>query len=409
MKALQKNIKIKDIQVSRNLKWVILRLLRWHELSLKELCYMLDKIYLGYWAINHNLISKKVEDLKKHDLIREEKTYKITDKGLEVLEEREKRLKKYDRKIFTKQACANYSLGGNAGLSAFEFAIGFLSGSIGLIADAVHTGIDIIASAITWIGIKINKEAQAGIVGGVVLFGIGGLIVYESIKNIFKAEPIAFQAIALVTIIINIIINGLFSFYKFYVGGKTLSMALIADAYHTKTDIWSSVAVLIGLVGATFGLYVLDSIAGMVVSLFILYGSYELIIESIKVLKGKDPDMEKFSRFLASHLKALTSRGAFVSLWLLNLKDMTKKENLDHIKRGFGRRFPVGLEDKDYEEVYKKLKENGYIESKDGKLTITLDGLEELRRLANMKTPFLGMLQPRFLNAKKIHWFSQGL
>ena len=66
-----------------------------------------------------------------------------------------------------------YSLWGNVGLSALEFIIGFLSGSIGLIADAIHTAVDIIASAITWIGIKINKEAQAALIGGIILCGIG--------------------------------------------------------------------------------------------------------------------------------------------------------------------------------------------------------------------------------------------
>lgn len=105
-----------------------------------------------------------------------------------------------------------------------------------------------------------------------------------------------------------------YSDYKFYVGGRTRSISLVADAYHTKTDIWSSVAVLIGLVGATMGLLILDAIAGVVVSLFIILGGYELIKESKKVMQGQDPNIEKFSKFLESHLKVLPDGGAFASL-----------------------------------------------------------------------------------------------
>ena len=401
--------KIKDSQIKNSIRWHILRLLRLKSRTREELINKLNDLYLGYWPVNGELIEANLDQLRKEGLISYSDKYEITEKGIGSLVAREREFQRHSRKLFSKEACANYSLWGNVGLSALEFAIGFLSGSIGLIADAVHTAVDILASAITWIGIKINKEAQAGVIGGIVLFGIGGFIIYESITKIFESAAITFQAVALATIIVNIGVNGLFSYYKFYVGGRTRSIALVADAYHTKTDIWSSVAVLVGLLGATMGFFMLDAIAGMVVSLFILYGGYELISESIKVMQGEDPKLEKFSGFLGSHLEVLPDRGTFVSLWLLNLQEMKKGEHLEHMKKGFGMRFPIGLEDKDYESIYTKLDEDGLIESHQDRLRLTEVGRKELERLAEMATSYIGALKPKFLNARKINWFAEGL
>lgn len=157
------------------------------------------------------------------------------------LGKRERNIEQCHVSRLSKEACAKYSLLGNVGLSALEFIIGFLSGGIGLIADAVHTGIDIVASAITWISIRINREAQAAFLGGIILCGIGAFIAFESITKIFKPAEIQFQVLALITIVINIAVNAYFSYYKFYVGGQTRSISLVTDAHHAKTDIWSSV------------------------------------------------------------------------------------------------------------------------------------------------------------------------
>lgn len=406
---LEKRLQIKDSQVKSSLKWHILRLLRLEKHTNEELIKRLNDMYLGYWPINNDLIQIKLDNLLKEGLISQSDKFEITQNGLDALVTREKASLKHDMRLFSKEACAKYSLWGNAGLSALEFVIGFLSGSIGLIADAIHTAVDIIASAITWIGIRINKEAQSGVFGGIVLFGIGGFIIYEALTNIFESATITFQAVALATIVVNIGVNGFFSYYKFYVGGRTRSIALVADAYHTKTDIWSSVAVLVGLIGVTLGFSSLDAIAGMIVSFFILYGGYELISESIKAMQGEDPRLERFSRFLGSHLEVLPDRGTFVSLWLLNLQEMTRKEHLEHMKKGFGRRFPIGLDDKDYESIYAKLERDGLVELVQDRLRLTEAGRKEMKSLAEMAAPYIGVLQPRFLNARKINWFAEGL
>lgn len=415
----EKRMQIKDSQVKKNLNWHILRLLRLNRGTRQELTDKLSNMYMGYWQVNEELIGSSLNWLKSEGfieysdksrtiiLVRDK--YEITKKGSDALNKKERDIEQFYVRRISKEACAKYSMWGNVWLSALEFIVGFLSGSIGLIADAVHTGIDIVASAITWIGIKINKETQAALLGGIILCSIGVFVAFESITKIFKPVEIHFQAVALVTIVINIAVNSFFAFYKFYVGGRTRSISLIADAYHTKTDIWSSVAVLIGLLGATIGFFVLDAIAGAVVSIFILLGGYKLIKESYKVMHGEDPKIEKFSKFLETHLKVLPDRGTCVSLWFLNLKEMTKEENLERVKKGFGRRFPVKPEDKDYETIYAKLEKECLVESVEGKLRLTEKGRKELKMLADKPVATKIGTKRRFLNLRKINWFAEGL
>nr|QNO53450.1 zinc transporter ZitB [Methanosarcinales archaeon ANME-1 ERB6] len=402
-------LKIRDYQVKKNIRWHILRLLRLGSRTRQELIDKLSDMYLGYWQVNNELIARNLSQLESEGLIScgDNYDHEITERGLEDLDNKEKALEEYDTKYISKEGCAKHSLWANVGLSALEFVIGFISGSIGLIADAVHTAVDILASAVTWIGIRIDKETQAVFLGGIILCGIGFFIGFGSLRNVLRGVEISFQLVALITIAINITINGFFSFYKFYVGGRTRSISLVADAYHTKTDIWSSVAVFVGLLGATFGFFTLDSIAGAVVSIFIFFGGYELIHESRKLKQGEDPKLEKFSRFIKLHLKKLTYNGVWISLWLLNLQEMTKEEHLNCLKRGFGRRFPVMLEEDDYDRIYSILEGEGLVENIGGKLKISEKGSEELK--AKAIPPDVPSVIRRFWFTRRIGYNAEGL
>ncbi|NOR77514.1 MAG: hypothetical protein GQ523_03625 [Methanophagales archaeon] len=126
-------------------------------------------------------------------------------------------------------------------------------------------------------------------------------------------------------------------------------------------------------------------------------------------MQGEDPKMEKFSKFLEGHIKVLPDRGAFVSLWFLSLQEMTKEENFERVKKSFGRRFPVGLEDKDYETIYAKLEKDHLVESVHGKLRLTDKGRKELNILAEKPVAYIAWTKRKFLNARKIDWYAEGL
>jgi cation diffusion facilitator family transporter len=402
---------IKDSEVKKSLSWHILRLLRSSSRTKQELKDKLNDIYLGHWQVNDGLVNANLDRLCEEHLIKySDSKYEIAEGGVQLLSDKDRDIERNLAKSLSKDACAAYSLFGKVGLSCLEFVVGYLSGSVGLVADAMHTAIDIGASAITWAGIKTDREAQAALSGGLILIGVGLFIAFESATKILEPAQIQFQTAAIIAIIISILVNGFFSYYKFYVGGRTRSISLIADAYHTKTDIWSSVAVFVGILGSSAGIVVLDALAGISVSLFIILGGLELISESRKVMKGEDPRMEKFSKFLDGHLKALQDRAIFVSLWFFNLQGMTEEEYMRCIEKGFGRRYPISLEEKDYKTIYNNLRRDDLIEpSKGGRFELTDKGRMKLMELAERPAAYMAWPRRRFLNPRQIHWYTEGL
>ena len=119
--------------------------------------------------------------------------------------------------------------------------------------------------------------------------------------------------------------------------------------------------------------------------------------------------MEKFSNFLKKHLEVLPDRGTLVSLWLLNLQVRTKEEHLERLKRGWGRRYPVGLEERDYDPVYEKLENDGLVESTQGKLVLTQQGRRELENLTMKQAYGPPWAMRRHGFARIIGYFAEGL
>ena len=122
-----------------------------------------------------------------------------------------------------------------------------------------------------------------------------------------------------------------------------------------------------------------------------------------------DPKLEKFAKLLENHLKALPVLGALTSLWFFSLQEMTKEENLERVKKGLGRRFPIGLEDKDYEAIYAKLEKDSMVESVHGKLRLTERGREELKTLFEHRASYLSWLYRKSIYPRKINWIAEGL
>ena len=79
------------------------------------------------------------------------------------------------------------------------------------------------------------------------------------------------------------------------------------------------------------------------------------------------------------------------------------------MKKGFGRRFPVKLEEKDYETIYKNLEENNLVKLIQDKYQLTEKGYKELNKLSDLGSSYISGFQPRFLNIRKIEWFAEGL
>ncbi|TXL64991.1 cation transporter [Cerasibacillus terrae] len=185
---------------------------------------------------------------------------------------------------------------------------GVLAGSKALIADAFHSASDIVSSIVVLLGVKIaNKppdeehpyghgkaENIASNIVALLLIVVGIELSISSIKVLFGERPPAPAGLALVILLISIIIKEILFRYKYYVGTKYRSAALISDAWHHRSDSLSSIAALFGvgasMIGEHFNLSYLiygDALAGIVVAVIVIKVGYQLAKEASIVMLEK--------------------------------------------------------------------------------------------------------------------------
>jgi len=186
----------------------------------------------------------------------------------------------------------------NLGLASLKFIIGFFSHSIALMASALDSGLDIISSFITFVGIRTAEkpadikhpygheryESLVSFVIVLLLFASAGWVLFEAAKNIVTKEEMAqFSLLGIMVMAVSVIITEIMARLKFYFGNKFSSLALVADAEHSRADVISSSAVLGGLFLVKF--YPLaDSFLAVFVAGYIFYQAYRLGKEAVDSL-----------------------------------------------------------------------------------------------------------------------------
>lgn len=225
------------------------------------------------------------------------------------------------------------SIIGNFLLSGFKLFAGIFGKSGAMISDAVHSLSDVFTTFIAIIGIKIAKkgpdekhpygherlECVASIILGVLLFITGVFIGKAGISTIIEGtyDKIAIPGtIALIAAILSIVVKEAMYWYTRYYAKKLNSSVFMADAWHHRSDAFSSVGSLIGIAGAMLGVPVMDSIASVVICLFILKVSIDIIRDALRKMTdtscGKSFD-EKLSEYISQqenvlHVDVLHSR-----------------------------------------------------------------------------------------------------
>ncbi len=196
------------------------------------------------------------------------------------------------------------SIGINIGLVILKLTLAFISGSLALVADAWHSGSDVGASGLVWAGARISRRGGRGnlvVVENVIGITIAALIFWAAVGIFQKVSAVASSQIRNLPIaIVGSLAAALISYfaaqYKLYVGRETSSVSLIADGYHSRMDMLTSVAVVIGLMGHAIGIG-LDHIAAVVVGVFIVGSGVEILSASIAGLKaGTTTDTTGFAK-----------------------------------------------------------------------------------------------------------------
>ncbi len=189
-------------------------------------------------------------------------------------------------------------------LTISKLVIGIMTGSLGILSEALHSGLDMIAAIITYFSVRISDkpadkqhnyghgkiENFSAFIETILLVITCIWIVYEASNRLITGKThIEVGVWSYIVVISSIIIDISRSRALSRVAKKYNSQALEADALHFSTDIWSSAVVLLGLICANFGYYFADSIAALGVAIIVLFVSYQLGKRSIDVLLDKAP------------------------------------------------------------------------------------------------------------------------
>ncbi len=194
-------------------------------------------------------------------------------------------------------------------LAFLKGAVGIYSGSTVLFADAVHTGLDIFASLAVWIGLKISLKSSKHFPYGyykaenIIALFVSLLILLSGVELLREGftganttSQIEFQGLALATAVFSVLtIYGL-SIYKRNVGTKINSQSLIADAVHSYTDAFSSMIVVVAVLGSMLGISKLDSLGTIVISLLIFKMGIESARDAVLTLMDAWLDEEESER-----------------------------------------------------------------------------------------------------------------
>lgn len=198
----------------------------------------------------------------------------------------------------------------NTLLAIVKFIAGIFSNSGAMISDAVHTLSDVLSTFIVIVGIKISRkksdvthryghermESVASLLLATLLFITGFVICIDGINKIvdFNFTSVEVPGIlALVVAIISIVSKELMFWYTKSAAKIIDSQALMADAWHHRSDALSSIGALIGIVGSKLGFPILDPIASIVIALFIGKASFDIFKDATDKLVDKSCDEEK--------------------------------------------------------------------------------------------------------------------
>ena len=196
----------------------------------------------------------------------------------------------------------------NAALFAVKFWVGFITGSVALMADAWHTMSDSLTSIIVVFSARLaskkpDKEHPFGhgrwelistILIGCILVFIGFEFLTDSIDRFRNRETVVFGTLALIVTVVSIIIKEALAQLAFYIGRKTNNPIVRADGWHHRTDSLSSIVVLIGIVITKFvsDIWWMDSVLGIFCALAIFYAAFQILKDAITRVLGEEPSPE---------------------------------------------------------------------------------------------------------------------
>jgi cation diffusion facilitator family transporter len=201
--------------------------------------------------------------------------------------------------INRKVKVAALSISSNTVLIILKIIAGVLSGSISIVSEAIHSGMDLIAAIIAFFSVRISSkpadrhhpyghgkiENVSGVIEGILIFIAAALIIKEAIEKLIHPFVVQETYVAIGVMLFSALVNVIVSKKLYKVAKEEDSIALEADALHLKTDVYTSLGVGVGLTIMTItGLPFLDPIVALLVALLIIKEAWELVYHAFRPL-----------------------------------------------------------------------------------------------------------------------------
>ena len=204
-----------------------------------------------------------------------------------------------------KEQVALTSIAASAALTVAKGVVGILTGSLAILSEAGHSLIDLGATVMTYAAVRISGkpadeehhyghgkvESISALAETALLFLLSGVVIWEAIKRLTEHEDhvVVASAWAFGVIAVSIVVDFFRSRALSHTAKQTKSQALEADALHFSSDLWASLAVLIGLAGVRFGYRWADSAAALVVAVLVCFAGWRLGKRTIDTLTDVAP------------------------------------------------------------------------------------------------------------------------
>ncbi|MGY3451327.1 cation diffusion facilitator family transporter [Bradyrhizobium sp. USDA 4353] len=204
-----------------------------------------------------------------------------------------------------KARVAAISIAASASMAAAKFVVGVLIGSLALISEALHSGVDVVATVITWMVVRVSDRpaddehhyghgkleslSALGVIA--LLYVLAGGVLVESVSRLREAAPPpSLSAIPFVVLLVDIAVNFWRARALHRAAHETHSQALAADALHFASDVLGSIAVIAGLVLTALGFWWGDSAAAVAVAVMISVLGLRLARSTVETLLDRAPD-----------------------------------------------------------------------------------------------------------------------
>ena len=218
-----------------------------------------------------------------------------------------------------KASAAKLSVISNTSLIVLKLIVGFVTGSVSILADAVHSVADLFAAIIAFFAVRVsekppdethpyghgNVEGISSILEALLILAAVAVIMFEAVKRLIHVRPLEQLEYGLLLMLVSIVVNAVVSRHLFRVAKETESVALQADAMHLRTDIYANVAVIVGLgLVQITGNPIFDPIVAILVSIGVLFMPLELMRTALNMLvdtRLPKHELERLEQVLNSH------------------------------------------------------------------------------------------------------------